>query len=138
MRLWRLYLRQLSEIPRTHPWAFVNLTHNCGDPYTISHYARAHAKAVRRIGLIPRKADGTTEHGHRHAYMYRLALAKVDKLVIKRAAHHRSINSQTVYTEPELVLIRQAMDDVYKRLEQRLDLASIQSQYKSVLEPEKR
>ena len=133
--LWRLYLRQLSEIPHSHPWAFVNLRHNPGELLTLAQYAKAHAKAVQRIGLVPGKAEGTTEHGHRHAYMYRLAEAGVQEVVIKRAGHHHSIESQKVYTEPELARIRSAIDEGCKRLEQRLDLAQIQTQYQSVLKP---
>lgn len=135
LHLWRLYLRQLSEIPRPHPWAFVNMTHQPGEPLTMAQYARAHAEAVQRIGLVPRKAAGTTEHGHRHAYLYRLAEAGVKDVVIKRAAHHQSIESQAVYTAPEQARIRAAIDEGYQRLEKPLDLAQIQTQYQSVLKP---
>ncbi|MDO8706710.1 MAG: gamma-mobile-trio recombinase GmtY [Sulfuricaulis sp.] len=134
--VWRLYLRQLIQIERQHPWAFVNLTHERGAPMTKGMYAKAHARAVRRIGLVPKKSLGTTEHGHRHAYMYRLAEAKVDKVIIKRAAHHHSIESQEVYTEPELAAIKEGIAKGYKALEsgRRLDLAQIQTRYRAALE----
>jgi hypothetical protein len=45
---------------------------------------------------------GTTPHGHRHAYGRRLWAAKIDPLVRMRAMHHRSLESQQVYTEPPL------------------------------------
>lgn len=97
LRLFRLYLRHR---PRgQHPFLFAS-EHpaHCGEPYTVEAFKQAHAHAVRRIGLVPAKARGTSPHGHRHAYGKRLRQAKVDPLFIQRAMHHRSRHSQLVYT----------------------------------------
>ncbi len=66
--------------------------------YTLSQYNKAHAVACERIGLTVSKAQGTTPHGHRHAYGRRLRNASVDKALIRRFMHHASLESQEVYT----------------------------------------
>lgn len=99
--LFRLYLQNR---PRgAHPFLFVSehLAHR-GEPYTIEAFEQAHAQAVRRVGLVPIKARGTTPHGHRHAYGKRLRRAGVEPLFIQRAMHHRSPHSQLVYTKPSM------------------------------------
>jgi len=136
VRVWRLYLEQLTRIERTHPWAFVNLSKKYkGDPFTIAEFSKAHAKACRRIGLIPNKSSGTTPHGHRHACLYRLAEANVDPIIIKRVAHHHSFESQQVYTSPDLAATNKGLSEGYARLEEnrRLDLRQIEAQHGSTL-----
>lgn len=137
MRLWRIYLRVLIGIDRSHPWAFVNFSHERGSPFTVSRYAKAHARAVERIGLTPEKSLGTTPHGHRHAYLYRLAEAKLPDDVIKRVAHHHSLESQKVYTAPEVAKVRLEMDAAYQRIESgaRLNLNAITERYAGLIEP---
>lgn len=135
MRLWRIYLRVLIGIERPHPWAFVNFTHERGEPLTIARYAKIHARAVTRIGLSPEKSLGSTPHGHRHAYLYRLAEAKLPPDVIKRVAHHHCIESQRVYTEIELAKVRTEMDRAHQRIEAdaRLDVGAIAGRYPGLL-----
>ena len=136
LRVWRLYLGQLSRVERTHPWAFVNLIRkHKGEPYTIAEFAKAHAKACLRIGLIPRKSAGTTPHGHRHACLYRLAESGVDPVIIKRVAHHHSFESQQVYTAPDLADTNKGLSEGYARLEakRRIDLRQIEAQHGSLL-----
>lgn len=101
LQLWTLYLRQIAGVPRVHPFAWLTLDGpEPGAVYRMTHYRRAHDRAVRRIGLVPGKSLGTTPHGHRHAYGRRLRAADVDPLVRMRAMHHRAVESQQVYTEP--------------------------------------
>jgi hypothetical protein len=100
-----------------HPFLFVSQKDGFeGDPYTVDSYRQAHARAVRRIGLVPVRALGTTPHGHRHAYGRRLADAEVDELTIQRVMHHKSPASQTVYTEPRAAVIAAALATAQSRL----------------------
>jgi len=96
-KLWILYMTQRAQIECDHPFAFVTLE---GKPYGIDSYKRAHRRAVKRIGLEPAKALGTTPHAHRHAYAQQLTKSKVDPIIRKKAFHHKSLESQSVYTEP--------------------------------------
>jgi integrase len=96
--LWKLYLAQRVLLSCRHPFAFVSAD---GRPYSIDAYKKAHRAALRRIGLIAAKALGTTPHGHRHAYGQRLADAGIDPVSRRVALHHKSLESQVVYTEPD-------------------------------------
>lgn len=80
-----------------HPFAFTNTT---GSPETMKNFNRQHRDAVHRIGLPHRKMQGTTEHGHRHSYGYRLAGAGFNIVTIQKAMHHKSPESPKVYMEP--------------------------------------
>lgn len=101
LSIWNKYLEQTFPIERSHPFALINVYGRPrGDMYSIDKYVKAHAKAVRRIGLEPRKELGTTPHGHRHSYGRRLEEAGVSKVCIMQAMHHSSEKSQEVYTAP--------------------------------------
>ena len=84
--------------------------------YRMTHYHRAHERAVRRLNLVPAKNLGTTPHGHRHAYGRRLRGAAVDPLVRMRAMHHRTLESQQVYTEPQLNEVLRTFEDAEARM----------------------
>lgn len=100
-----------------HPFLFVSQKAGFeGDPYTVDSYRQAHARAVRRIDLVPAKVLGTTPHGHRHAYGRRLADAQVDELTIQRVMHHKSPASQAVYTDPPGAAIAAALATAQSRL----------------------
>ena len=117
LRLWMLYLRQLVQLPRQHPYAFVVLKGTTiGEVYGIEPYKQAHRRAVKRIGLEAAKALGTTPHGHRHAYGRRLMRANVDPVLRKKALHHRALGSQAVYTAPSVGEVSQALDSATSRL----------------------
>ncbi|MEC5208741.1 hypothetical protein QF022_003697 [Vogesella perlucida] len=110
--LWKLYLRQLIHIPRAHPYAFVvEERDTAGSMYCIDNYKQAHARAVRRIGLIPSKALGTSPHGHRHAYGRRLMRSGVEPKVKQKALHHKSVTSQAVYTAPSTTDVSNALNE---------------------------
>lgn len=117
LRLWTLYLRQIAGVPRAHPFAWLTLDGPVpGAMYRMTHYHRAHERAVRRLDLVPAKNLGTTAHGHRHAYGRRLRAAGVDPLVRMRAMHHRSMESQQVYTEPLLGEVLSTFEEAEARM----------------------
>jgi hypothetical protein len=83
-QLWNRHLVQRALMRCDHPFAFVSQS---GEPYTLRAYNFAHARAVRRIDLVPAKDNGTTPHGHRHAYGQRITDAGIDPLYRKKALH---------------------------------------------------
>lgn len=96
-----------------HPYAFTNST---GQPETIKNFQRLHKAAVNRIGLDHRKYLGTTEHGHRHAYGYRLADHGFNGADIQKMMRHRSPHSHLVYIQSTSEEFRAKMiDRVEKR-----------------------
>lgn len=103
LHLWYRYLEQVAYIDRNHPFAFVNTRREpIGGMYAMAQFDKAHGAACERIGLPVSKALGTTRHGHRHAYGWRLRKSGIDKSFIRRFMHHTSIESQEVYTQPDL------------------------------------
>lgn len=118
LRLWKVYLRYLASIERFHPYAFVVEQHaNVGGMYCIPNYKQAHALAVKRIGLSVEKGRGTTPHGHRHAYGRRLKRFGIDPIFRKKALHHKSIHSQTVYTALSAAEVSAALSAASSRLD---------------------
>lgn len=118
LRLWKVYLRYLAAIERFHPYAFVvEQQGNVGGIYCIPNYKQAHAVAVKRIGLTVEKGLGTTPHGHRHAYGRRLKRFGIDPIFRKKALHHKSINSQTVYTALSAAEVSAALSAASSRLD---------------------
>lgn len=114
MKLWILYMAQRVQKTCDHPFAFIT---EKGKPYAIDSFGRAHRRAVERIGMTPAKAIGTTPHGHRHAYGQRLTDAEIDPIFRKKALHHKSLESQIVYTEPDRARLTKMLDAATKRLE---------------------
>ncbi|EPN26753.1 gamma-mobile-trio recombinase GmtY [Pseudomonas syringae] len=102
------YLKQQRVNPARgceHPYAFTNTQ---GNPETMANFNRQHKAAVHRIGLEHAKRLGTSEHGHRHAFGYRLEEAGVSPRIIQKAMHHKNIESQEAYKEPTAADIRKA------------------------------
>jgi site-specific recombinase XerD len=98
--VWANYLKYQRVEPSNssfHPFAFTN---SKGEPETIKNFQRLHKNAVERIGLISKKEYGTTEHGHRHAYGYRLRKQGLTQVEIQKAMHHKSPMSCLVYIQP--------------------------------------
>lgn len=111
-KLWVLYMMQRAQLDCDHPFAFVTLK---GKPYAIDTFERQHRRAVERIGLQAAKALGTTPHGHRHAYGQALTDADIDPIFRKKALHHKSLESQAVYTEPDRARLVRALDAASER-----------------------
>lgn len=106
LHVWANYLKhQRVEPPKgnPHPFAFTN---SSGAPETIKNFQRLHRAAVQKIGLICSKELGTTEHGHRHAYGFRLREAGLSQVEIQKAMHHKSPLSCLVYIKPTLDEVR--------------------------------
>jgi site-specific recombinase XerD len=114
--LWRDYHLKQRVKPiggDNHPYAF---TTKYGQPYSHRMFRKAHKLAIERIGLKCAKLQGTTPHGHRHAYGQRLAEGGANPLLIKNAMHHASIKSSQIYTQPTAIQIRQRLRNVEARL----------------------
>lgn len=120
MKLWVFYMAQRTRLHYEHPFAFVTET---GMPYAINDFQGQHARAVERIGLISAKMLGTTAHGHRHCYGQRLANYRLDPLVCKKALHHKSLESQAVYTEPDMQKVNQMIEAASQRMNATAQLA---------------
>lgn len=117
---WKLYMYQRMRArigADKHPWLFVSFRGaQKGEPYTLDSYRDAHARAIRRIGLEPAKLNGTTKHGHRHAYGQRTRRGAVGDIVTQKGLHHRSIESQGVYTEPSISEVTSALETATEAL----------------------
>ena len=99
MLLWKNYQKYRASVECYHPYAFISFHHSAfGEPYTINAFHSSYAAGLKRIGLEPSKAQGLDPHGHRHNYGRRLERSGLNPLVIRRCMHHKSLESQTVYT----------------------------------------
>ena len=117
LSLFKVYITTIRASHGSHPFLFVSQHADvAGDPYTIDAFRQAHGNAVRRIGLAPGKLFGTTPHGHRHAYSQRLTDAGLPKPVIQSALHHKSPDSQNVYTEPSTEKVNRELQEASKRI----------------------
>jgi len=111
LNIWVSYLKFQRVEPSSndfHPFAFTN---SYGKPETIKNFQRIHKRAVERIGLICKKENGTTEHGHRHAYGYRARQLGLHQIEIQKAMHHKSPTSCLVYINPTNEDIRNKMKE---------------------------
>jgi len=113
MKLWNLYLIQRVAKNGHHPFAFVT---EKGLPHALDSFSDAHGRAVERIGLMPAKMLGTTPHGHRHAYGQRMTEAKLNPKILQMALHHKSLESQAVYTKPQINLMTQVLNQATMNL----------------------
>jgi len=123
---WRIYLKKQYVVPkknRKHPFAFTNQN---GDPYSIEAYSKKHKRAVERIGLVPDKELGTTEHGHRYAYINRMEKAGVSPLFVANAAHHKSLKSQENYKTKSQKEIREALKYFENKIHLHLTLKNME------------
>lgn len=110
LSLFKLYITKMLSRHCAHPYLFISQKDTvAGEPYTVDSYRQAHAKAVKRIGLVPGKSFGTTPHGHRHAYAQLLTEARIGNEVIQAALHHKSPDSQQVYKEPPAEKVNAAL-----------------------------
>lgn len=113
--LWKLYLTEQRVAPPEgdkHPYAFTN---QLGLPATIKKFEEAHQRAVEKIGLVAGKKNGLSAHGHRHAFGKRMS-GKLEPLYIQLGLHHRSLDSQTVYTQPSSEEINREFSNASRKL----------------------
>ena len=113
MKLWVFYMALRSRVRCDHPFAFVT---ESGKPYAINDFMGQHARAVERISLVVGKMLGTTPHGHRHCYGQRITDYELDPLARKKALHHRSLESQVVYTEPDIEKVNRMIEAATRRI----------------------
>ncbi|WP_280573576.1 tyrosine-type recombinase/integrase [Vibrio sp. S/42/10] len=112
--MFRIYVTQQRVPPligREHPFLFTNRN---GDPLTMKSFKRAHQIAVKKIGISHYLNAGGSPHSHRHAYAQRLADARevcpsINEIIIQRALHHKSADSQKVYTEPDIKKVEKSL-----------------------------
>ncbi len=112
-KFWDLYLVQRAALNCYHPYAFASKT---GGICMIHPYAIAHDRAIRRIGMVSAKMNGTTPHGHRHAFGRRMVAANIDPTIRKAALHHKSLESQGIYTEPTVQKVTATLTAASKAL----------------------
>ena len=126
-RLYQLYVRDVLPTKLGHPFLFVSLAQgeSFGAPYTMSAYYDNHAAAMERIGLKVSKSEGTTSHGLRHAYGHSLKLARVPDKIIQVCMHHKSLNSQGVYTQPDAAEVNRALEAGRSSLEEGNDFHNV-------------
>jgi len=125
MYVWRKYLQQRIRygVKDTHPFAFVSLdSRYLGEMMPARTQTEAHDKACEKVGLEVSKFNGTTNHGHRHAYGQRMKNAGIDKKVRQVAMHHKSEESQNVYTEPAVTEVTNALSSATSSLNQGISL----------------
>ncbi len=118
LNLFKVYITKVRSRHSHHPFLFVSQKDGvAGEPYTLASFRQAHAKAVHRIGLPMGKDFGTTPHGHRHTYGQLLTEAKLNPLLIQRCLHHKSQESQQVYTEPTPAAITKALNEATRHMD---------------------
>ncbi|HCL02745.1 MAG TPA: site-specific integrase [Lachnoclostridium phytofermentans] len=120
MYVWRMYIakRLRNGIKDTHPFAFVSHSpKTLGEMMPLRTQMESHEKAVEKIDLIVGKKYGTTPHGHRHAYGQRLKNANIDDRIKQVAMHHKSIESQKVYTEPTVADVTVSLNNATASLD---------------------
>ncbi|MNM87883.1 Phage integrase family protein [compost metagenome] len=105
------YQRVAAPADSDHPYAFTNSN---GEPETLKNFSRQHKNAVNRIGLEHEKYLGTTEHGHRHAYGFRLHAYGMTQIEIQKAMHHKHPDSCLVYMEQTNEEIRACLEHAEK------------------------
>jgi hypothetical protein len=114
LQAWLFYSRQRMRAridARKHPFLFVSFRGaQRGEPYTIDAYQDAYVRAIRRIGLVPAKFNGTTLHGLRHAWGQRANRGKLGPLVIQKGLHQKSPESHAVYTQPSISKVTAALE----------------------------
>lgn len=107
---WTNYLKYQRVEPtqfNRHPFAFTN---SKGKPETVKNFQRLHKNAVEKIGLECKKELGTTEHGHRHAYGYRIRKYGLEPIEIQKSMHQKSPNSCLVYIKPSNEELREHLN----------------------------
>lgn len=124
MYVWKMYMAKRIRlgIKDNHPYAFVNESPQyMGEMMPIRTQRESYDKAIVSIGLIKAKGNGTTPHAHRHAYGQRLENSCIElkdkKKIIKKAMHHKSIESQAVYTEPSISAVSKVLNQASDNLQ---------------------
>lgn len=117
LTIWNEYQRYRALTQANHPYAFVSFKENyLGKPLTFKAFQKSYERALHRIDLVPSQNDGLNPHAHRHNYARRLERAGMPMMVIKKAMHHSSIESQQKYTTPSIPEIKRLFDGIEEKL----------------------
>ncbi|WP_210165042.1 site-specific integrase [Methylosinus sp. PW1] len=109
--LYRIYRDHVRPTGLDHPYLFVSLSHlDFGRPWSIGAFNEAFEAALDRIGETPDANRGLNPHGLRHLYGQTLVDMSLPPVVIQQAMHHKSIESQLVYTKPSFERIKNMLD----------------------------
>lgn len=116
--LHRIYIREIRPNVKDHPYYFVSLDRdNLGKPWTPNAFRQAFIEAVTRIGLNADRDIGVNPHGLRHRYGQTLVDMALPPQIIQYAMHHRSLESQLVYTRPTPDRVDQTLRAAAQRFE---------------------
>jgi integrase len=96
LSLWRMYIEHVRPVTPQVPWAFLTKD---GQPLGVDGYEDSFNSAVRRIGLVPTKWNGTSKHGLRHRYGQWLNDLDLGEKEGQVAMHHVNAKSQDVYRQ---------------------------------------
>lgn len=106
-----------------HPFLFVSRwSGDIGSPSSINSYLSALERAYKRLnhlfgyGIVMNKRGGTTPHGMRHYYAQALRALGMDQMVIKKCLRHRTLEAQSIYTEPGSDEIRKSLDAAMRKI----------------------
>ncbi|MBL4898654.1 MAG: site-specific integrase [Colwellia sp.] len=123
-QLWKIYIASSRVRPakgEAHPYAF---TSRDGSPLSIDSFVASHKRAVKSIGLRYGQMHCTTPHCHRHSFGQRLAKSGLEPIFIKTAMHHKSIESQQVYTQPSYETFNNRMREADAELTEKFQASS--------------
>jgi integrase len=96
-----------------------------GKPYSLPAFNGNYERALVRIGSSAAKPEGRSPHGHRHAFGRRLAVAGVNPVIIRKAMHHLSMESQKRYTTPGISHMSLSLDAATERLNQMAETGEV-------------
>ena len=99
------YMKQRADSGAKHPWYFVNLDHNVGQPLTASNVRDLLKNACLRLNLP------CPHNPHSLRHMYGDVTANILKVAIQDiqvGLRHSSILSTMIYTEPSALSARAA------------------------------
>jgi hypothetical protein len=111
--LWDLYVQNERPMSHSLPWAFLTKE---GRPMGTSAYRDSLRKAVEKIGLPFKKAQGCTPHGLRHRYGQWLNDLGVNEKIGQICMHHANPLSQEVYRQPTAQQVAHEMSRATSRI----------------------
>lgn len=110
LKLYKNYIFEARPRNISTPFLYVSMDESqYGEPYSVQAYSKNHNAATIKIGLEPKKEEGTTTHGLRHLYGHNLTEGGVSKEIKQECLHQKSIMSQDPYTLPTVKSINEAL-----------------------------